>query len=147
MSSLKVKDVMHPRTSLPMNARGDEVVLKLMCGYPALPVVDDGGHVMGIVSDYDIFDALHEKRTVHEFSAESIMSCGHIDHADVCNEPVSVSPETDIEDLLELFYRHRVTVMPVVEEKKLVGIVARKNVIYALAEKGFWKEHEFQKRV
>lgn len=147
MPGLQVQNIMHPRVSLPAKARGDEVVMKLMCGYPALPVVNDDDEVIGIVSEFDVFDALHERRTIHEFSAESIMSCGHIDHADVCNEPVSVSPETSIEDLLELFYRHRVTVLPVVENKRLVGIVGRKNIIYALAEKGFWKEREFQKRV
>lgn len=37
--------------------------------------------------------------------------------------------------------------LSVVENKKLVGIISRKNIINALAEKGFWHEHEFKKRV
>jgi CBS domain-containing protein len=41
----------------------------------------------------------------------------------------------------------RITILPVVDGGKLVGVVARKNIINALAEPVFWHEHEFKKRV
>ncbi len=147
MSCIAARDIMHPRASLPAKERGDEVVKRLTGYYPALPVVDENDEVVGIVSEYDILDALKEGRTVHEFSAESIMSCGHIDHADVCATPITVFPDAPIEDIVEIFHAQRITVIPVVEGKKLVGIIGRKNIMNAMAEKGFWKEHEFQKRV
>jgi CBS domain-containing protein len=39
------------------------------------------------------------------------------------------------------------SILPVVKNKKLVGIISRKNIINAMAEQGFWPEHEFKKRV
>jgi len=147
MSCIAAKDIMHPKLSIPAKAAGPDVVKKLLSEYPALPVVNEKQEVVGIVSEYDILDALKEGRTIHEFSAESIMSCGHIDHADVCTEPITVSPDTTIEDLVEIFYGQRISIIPVVDKKRLVGIVSRKNFINALAEEGFWPEHEFMQRV
>jgi CBS domain-containing protein len=127
--------------------KGDELIEKMMCPYPALPVVNDNLEVMGIVSEYDVFGALEEGRTIHEFSAESLMSCGHSEHG-ACKSPVTVTPDTPIEKIVDLFYQNSssLSIVPVVEQKKLVGIIGRKNIINALAERGFWKEHEFQKR-
>ena len=109
-------------------------------------MVNDNLEVIGIVSEYDILDALKEGRTIHEFSAESIMSCGHAEH-EVCSTPVTVTPETPIDDIVEIMYSLRFSILPVVKNKKLVGIISRKNIINAMAEQGFWPEHEFKKRV
>lgn len=149
MSCIRAKDIMHPRVSLPSKLKGEELVEKLMCSYPALPVVNDKREVIGIVSEYDVISAVKEGRTIHEFSAESIMTCGHAEHEGVCARPVTIAADTPIEEIVDLFYENSSTlsVLPVVEKKKLVGIISRKNIVNALAEKGFWKEHEFKKRV
>ena len=149
MPASTAKDIMHPRLSLPEKEPGMSLVNKLLCSYPGLPVVNDDDEVVGIVSEYDVFDALMNNRTVHEFSAESIMGCGHKEHEGVCKEPVSVSQNTPIDKVLEIMYTQNLSILPVVESdrsKKLVGIIARKNIISALAERHFWPEHEFQKR-
>ncbi len=140
------KDIMHPRVSLPAKTAGLEVIERLMSPYPALPVVDDDLRVIGIVSEYDILTALKEGRTIHEFSAESLMTCGHAEHG-ACDKPVTVLSTTPIEEIVELFIQRNVTILPVVENGKLIGIVSRKNILNALAEKGMLHEHEFQKRV
>ncbi len=147
MMCIVAKDIMHPRVSLPAKMAGPELIEKLMSPYPALPVVNDNLEVIGIVSEYDVFGALEEGRTVHEFSAESLMSCGHAEHG-ACPAPITVTPDTPIENIVDLFYKNSssLSLIPVVENKKLMGIIGRKNIINALAEKGFWPEHEFQKR-
>lgn len=147
---LCAKDIMHPRVSLPLKEHGKELINKMMSNYPALPVVNDKLQVIGIVSEYDILDALEEGRTINEFSAESIMTCGHTGHTDVCGTPLFVTPDTSIDAVVDLFYKEHFSILPVVEScesKKLVGLISRKNIINALGEEGFWPEHEFQKRV
>jgi len=146
MSCRVAKDIMYPRVSLYAKEKGEELIKKLMSPYPGLPVVNENDEVIGIVSEYDILNALKEGRTIHEFSAESIMSCGHAEHG-VCSTPVTVAPNTAIEDIADLMYASNVTLLPVIENKKLVGIITRKSIINAMAERGFWPEHEFQKRV
>jgi CBS domain-containing protein len=138
---------MHPRVSLYIKDKGADVVKKLLGNYPALPVVNDRGEVVGVVSEYDVLDALKEKRTINEFSAESIMSCGHAEHG-VCSEPITAFAGTPINDIVTTLYNDRLSILPVVDDKKkLVGIITRKNIIHAVTEMGFWPEAEFQKRV
>ncbi len=146
MIRLYAKDIMHPRVSLYFKDKGSDLVKKMMVNYPALPVVNDDLEVVGIVSEYDILDALKEKRTIHEFSAESLMSCGHAEHG-TCKEPVTISSDMPIDDIVDTLFKERLSILPVVDDKKkLVGIITRKNVIYAIAEQGFWAEAEFRKR-
>jgi CBS domain-containing protein len=147
MPDLFAKDIMHPRVSLYVKDKGEVVVNKLLVNYPALPVVNDDREVVGIVSEYEVLDAMKEHRTVHEFSAESIMSCGHAEHSGVCAEPLTISMNTPIEDVAKTLYEQRVSLLPVVDnEKKLIGIITRKNIIVAIAEHCFWPEAEFRKR-
>ncbi len=146
MASLYAKNIMHPRLSLSVKDKGYDVVKKLLVGYPALPVVNENIEVVGILSELEVLSALGEKRTIHEFSAESLMSCGHAEHG-VCKDPLTISENATIEDVVRTFVKERVSVLPVVDDrKKLVGIIARKNIISALAEPGFWPQAEFQKR-
>lgn len=145
MSCIRARDIMYPRVSIPAKMRGDEVVQKLTCPYPALPVTNDDFEVVGIVSEHDLLTAVREGRTIHEFSAESIMSCGHPDHG-VCSKPVTVSADTAIEDIASLLFSERFTVLPVVQDKMLVGLITRKSVINAMSEKGYWHEMDFRKR-
>ena len=145
MICIQASDIMHPRLSLHAKETVESIIKKLMCSYPALPVVDENGEVIGIVSEYDVFHAIQQGRTVHEFSAESIMSCGHAEHG-VCDRPVTVFPSTRIEDIVDMIFATKFTILPVIDKKKLVGIISRKNVIYAMAERGFWPEIYFQKR-
>ncbi|MDA8325518.1 MAG: CBS domain-containing protein [Nitrospiraceae bacterium] len=150
MPAMTAKDIMHPRLSLPQKEPGHSMVNKLLSSYPGLPVVNEEDQVVGIVTEYDVFDALMNNRTVHEFSAESIMGCGHMEHEGVCNEPRCVSQDTPVDKVLEIMYKEKLSILPVVKDdkgRKLVGIIARKNIISALAERNFWPEHEFQKRV
>ncbi len=140
------KHIMHPRVSLPAKMAGPELIEKLMSPYPALPVVDDELRVIGVVSEYDVLTALKEGRTIHEFSAESLMTCGHAEHG-ACDKPVAVVSTTPIEEILETFIQRNVSILPVIENGKLAGIISRKNIINALVEKGMLHEHEFQKRV
>ncbi len=148
MAKLTAKDIMHPRASVPAKESGDGVVKRLTGYYPALPVVTDDMEVIGTVSEVDIFDAIREKRTVHEFSAESIMSCGHAEHKqNVCKSPITVISDTPINEIVDLMYDNDLSILPVVDGKRLIGMICRKNIINAMAEKGFWPEEDFQKRV
>jgi len=148
MKGLCARDVMHPRASLPAKMAGPELIEKLTGVYPALPVVNDALEVIGVVSEHDVLLAIKEGRTIHEFSAESLMTCGHAEHGS-CGTPVSVAPDSPLDDVVNLFLGNgsSLSVLPVVSKRKLVGVIARKNLMVALSEKGFWPEHEFQKRL
>jgi CBS domain-containing protein len=74
------------------------------------------------------------------------MSCGHAEHG-VCTEPLTISANMLIDDIVNTLYKERVSILPVVDEKKkLVGIITRKSIINAITELGVWPDVEFRKR-
>lgn len=81
----------------------------------AVPVVDESGHVLGVVSEYDVL--AKPGRTAAE-----VMS------ADV----VSISRDTPISDIRSLLVDQRMGRLPVLEAGRLAGIVSRRDVVALL---------------
>ena len=111
----------------------------------ALPVVDEDGTVVGIVSEGDLLrreeigtekhrpwwlEAITPAATLaHEFAkshgqrVEEVMS----------TEIVSASEDTPLDEIATLLEKHRIKRVPIIRDGKLVGIVSRSNLIQALA--------------
>ncbi len=81
-----------------------------------LPVVNQAGTLLGVVTEYDLI--AKEGRTVGD-----IMSRGVI----------SVSPETDTEAVAHLLANRRIRRVPVVDGDRLVGIVSRSDLVKQIA--------------
>lgn len=82
----------------------------------AVPVVDDAGVVLGVVSEYDL---LAKSGAV----AAEVMSTAVI----------SVSADTSIADVRQLLVERRIRRVPVLAAGRLVGIVSRGDVVALLA--------------
>lgn len=81
-----------------------------------MPVVDDEGRVIGIVSEYDLISK--RGRT-----AEDVMS----------REVISVSEDVSAEAVAQLLTERRVRRVPVLREGKLVGIISRADLVRLFA--------------
>jgi len=89
-------------------------------GFGSVPIVDDAQHLLGIVSEFDLLHAIKEKKPLSEVHASDLMT----------PSPVSVSPETPAMDIIERLEGKHLIRMPVVnEEGKLLGVVARRDVL------------------
>jgi CBS domain-containing protein len=82
----------------------------------AVPVTDDDGGVIGLVSEYDLL-ARRGK------TAREIMSPGI----------VSVSEDADVDDVRFLLIERKIRRVPVVAGQKLVGIVSRSDIVRQMA--------------
>ena len=81
----------------------------------ALPVCDEGGHVLGMVTDRDIvLRCIASEDDPAQTPVRDIMSRG-------C---ATVGPEEDCRMATHLMAEHQVRRLPVVENGKLVGIIA-----------------------
>lgn len=49
-------------------------------------------------------------------------------------DPITVGPDDDIEIAAQLFYKHKIGGMPVVEEGKLVGIITESDILRAFID-------------
>ena len=88
----------------------------------SLPVTDDE-QLVGMITDRDI-----TMRVVAEAADPNVTSVEDVYSRDL----VSVEPDNDLEEALGLMARHQVRRLPVVEDGRLVGIVAQADI--ALSE-------------
>jgi CBS domain-containing protein len=84
----------------------------------SLPITDDE-KLVGMITDRDI-----TMRVVAEAADLKATSVGDVYSRDL----VSVEPEKDLQEALQLMARHQVRRLPVVENDRLVGIVAQADI-------------------
>jgi CBS domain-containing protein len=84
----------------------------------SLPVTD-GDNVVGMITDRDITTSV-----VAEAADPEKTSVGDVSSGDA----ISIEPDKDLEDALQLVASNQVRRLPVVEDGKLVGIVAQADI-------------------
>ena len=84
----------------------------------SLPITDDE-QLVGLITDRDITTrVVAEAANLEMTSVEDVYS----------RDPVSVEPDKDLEEALRLMARHQVRRLPVVEQGRLVGIIAQADI-------------------
>lgn len=139
-----VREVPELRADEPL---GGAIARLVESGLPALPVVDDGGMLVGVFGERDVITAVLPGY-VGELSGAGFLSAALDDalqHRPECvHDPVSkhmkrehveVQADFSYAQLAETFLHHRVSVIPVVDDGRLVGGVTRRDYVRALAER------------
>jgi CBS domain-containing protein len=133
----------HPETDV-----AEAVKLLAEHDVSALPVVDDEGKLLGILSEADLMHRVEigtEKRRpwwqeavtgAGTLAEEFVKSHGKKVGEIMTPEVVAVSEETPLSEIATLFEQQRIKRVPVTEGGKLVGVVSRSNLIQALASPG-----------
>jgi CBS-domain-containing membrane protein len=110
----------------------------------AVPVMNDKGVLVGIVSEGDLIRRVEtgterhrswwlELLTGNETLAHEFVMSHARAASDVMTRPVvSVTPDTSLADIASLLEKHRIKRVPVTVNGKTVGIVSRANLIQAL---------------
>jgi CBS domain-containing protein len=91
----------------------------------SLPITDDE-KLVGMITDRDITTMV-----VAEGADPETTSVGDVSSRD----PISVEPDEDLEDALQLMARHQVRRLPVLDNGRLVGIVAQADIALKENEK------------
>lgn len=114
-------------------------------GISAVPVVDSGGKIVGIISEGDLIrrseSATERRRSwwLESFTSESALAAEFVKAnarkvADVMTRRViTAAPDTPLREIANLLEKHRIKRVPIVQNGKLVGIVSRANLVQALA--------------
>ena len=84
----------------------------------SLPITDDE-MLVGMITDRDI-----TTRVVAEAADPNLTSVEDVYSRDL----ISVEPDNDLDEALQLMARHQVRRLPVVEDGRLVGIVAQADI-------------------
>ena len=90
-----------------------------------VPVEDDEGHLLGLVSHRDLLHLMAQGAANAEpITVKNIMT----------PYPVTATPQTATLEAIALMRRHKVGCLPVVENEKLVGIVTAYDFLTLSAE-------------
>ena len=114
-----------------------------------LPVLDKEGQLVGIISETDLIEQhkpLHiptvmtlfdwvftlgsEKQFKEEVDRVTAATVGELYRKD----PVTCSPDTTVRELAGLMSQHQVHLLPVVDDGKMVGVVARLDLIRVMED-------------
>jgi CBS-domain-containing membrane protein len=111
----------------------------------AVPVIDDDGKVVGIVSEGDLLhraeagterrrswwlEALTEEATL---AAEFIKAHSRIVADVMTREVITATPDTPLHEIAALLEKKMIKRVPIIENGQLVGIVSRANLLQAVA--------------
>jgi acetoin utilization protein AcuB len=98
-------------------------------GFHHLLVIDDGA-VVGVLSDRDLLRHLSPYvGTVAETQRDAATLNKHV-HQVMARHPVTLSPESELAEVLEKFRQKDVTCLPVVDARgKVVGIVTWRDML------------------
>jgi len=111
----------------------------------ALPVVDQTGTVVGVISEADLVRRTEiatdkhrpwwlEALTPGSLLAEEFSKSHGRTVAEIMSpHVVSASEDASLGEIAALLERHRIKRVPIIKDGKLVGIVSRSNLIQALA--------------
>jgi CBS domain-containing protein len=124
-----------------------------------VPVVDAGGHILGIVTEGDLVlreAIVGEHRRSWWLSLFDEPNGLARDYAkthgrvakDIMTTPViSIDPDTTLAQIAKTLERHRIKRVPVLKDNKLVGIVTRSNLLQALATVDVSRQDVYDDRV
>jgi len=133
----------HPDTPLRELAR-----LMLNKGITAVPVVDDNGAPIGIVSEGDL---IRPERAAREAWRQSwlevfaegeslapelldwLHSQSHSARAIMSVPVITVSEETELAEIARVLVAHRIKRVPVVRDGRVTGIIARSDLLRVMA--------------
>ncbi|HXW23953.1 MAG TPA: CBS domain-containing protein, partial [Xanthobacteraceae bacterium] len=146
-NAMKAADIM---TSRVISVAPDASILeciRLMLQYriSGLPVIDAAGSLVGVVTEGDFLRRV-EAGTARkrprwlEFIAgpgrladEYVHSHGRKVAEVMSPEPIAISEDTPLEEVVRVMEQRRIKRLPVMRGSKVVGIVSRANLLHALA--------------
>ncbi|MBT3366502.1 MAG: CBS domain-containing protein [Nitrospina sp.] len=117
-----------PAISAKLKASARDIALQFINEqYSGMPVTEEDGKVIGIVTEIDILKALNDG---HELS--------HLNAGDIMTPDVAtVNPDTPITEMIKMMEEFSIIRLPVVKDEKLVGVVSRGDIIRNLIEPEF----------
>lgn len=133
-SELKISDIMsHDVVTVERNdtlAKADAVMKEKSIRH--LPVLDSDGLLCGILTQRDIFRGKLLRSLGYGTHLENKMLSNHLVKEAMVEDVITVTPSTSVRDAAELIIENKVGCLPVVDGKRIEGIVTETNFMSLL---------------
>lgn len=129
MKGKKAKDLMaRPVVSARENASVRDISLQLLTGfYSGMPVTDEDGNVVGMVTEFDILAQIQKGRELNKITAGDIM----------VKKVITADVDTPIKEIINIILDKDIIRLPVTENGRLVGVIARCDILKNYIEPEF----------
>lgn len=129
MKDFTASDIMvRPVVTARKKASARDIALQLLTGlYSGMPVTDEAGRVVGVVTEIDLLKAVEEGKELVKTTAEEIMTTG----------VVTADVDTPVGELMKIMTEKNLIRVPVTDKGRLVGVVARCDVLKTMIEPEF----------
>jgi len=102
------------------DASAELVASLLMEGFGSIPIIDRTERLVGLVSEFDLLNAIRQGKRLAEITAQDIMT----------GNPISVTRDTDVLTVIDVLHSNHLIRVPVVDSaRRLVGILARRDIL------------------
>lgn len=88
--------------------------------FGSVPVVEEDRTLIGLVSEFDLLRVMEEEKDLRKVTAADLMT----------TKVVTATEDMPVKNLIQLLQERFLVRVPVVKENKLVGIVARRDIVY-----------------
>ena len=113
------------------NTNAEQISARLLAGeFNGVPIIDDKGAVIGMVTAFDILRAIQGGKKLNTMLARDIMT----------PNPSVVKKDTRVEEIIRIMVEKEIVLVPVVEDdstNKLIGVVARLDILREKLNEGF----------
>ncbi len=117
-----------PVISARENASARDVALQLMAGlFSGMPVTDDEGRVVGIITEMDLLRAVMDGKELVRTTAKDIMT----------PDVATAREDATVEEFIKIMEEFHIIRLPIVKDDKLVGIVSGSDILRSLIEPEF----------
>jgi CBS domain-containing protein len=120
------------------------IALMLANGISGLPVIDDAGHLCGVLTEGDLMTRREIKTAPRSSDKPKMTAQADLERyiqsngwsvSDVMSPAViSADPQSEVADLAETMHARKIKRIPIVEDGRLVGIVSRRDVLRAMSD-------------
>jgi predicted transcriptional regulator len=110
------------------HASARDIALKILSElYSGMPVTDEDGKVIGVVTEYDLLAQVGKGRQLAKLTAQDIMT----------TKTVTVDINTPLNEVVNLMMDKDVIRVPVTENGRLAGVIARSDILRNYLEADF----------
>jgi CBS domain-containing protein len=120
---LTAKDIMTETlvTVRPEASIKDAIEMLISKEISGVPVIDNQGHLVGVITEFAMLAMVYD----HEVQNQTVGQ-------HMTREVITVNAEDPISRIADLCIVHRVRRLPVMRDGKLIGLIARRDVLTAL---------------
>lgn len=131
-----VREVMTPN---PTTVRPDDTLRTAQeymfgCECRRLPVVDENGRLVGIITDRDVRLALNSPLILRERWQDDLLVNQTTVEVCMTPDPFTIGPDAPVEDAITLLLERKISGLPVLDGDELVGIITITDLLVALRD-------------